>query len=206
MRPRTAGVAGIVSAVSFVVGLMIIKLPGGPDTDAEVIQWFRDGHHAQQYIGGYLLLVAALALLLFSVGLSRTLRTRDAEPGDVRGVATLVAAAGSASATLIAALAATVLAMIESITLQDDGKPSATLIPIGWIGVGLLAVMFVPLAVAMVAAAFDGRRTAMFPGWFLALSLVAAVALVASIAFVTMIFFPIWMIVASALLLRRSPG
>ena len=90
--------AGIAFVVLFVVGLLIGSDSPNPDApDAEWTAWFDDsGHRTLQIVGALLMVLAALAFVVFITGFVRRLRAETMNDGAAQvahGVGIVVAAA-----------------------------------------------------------------------------------------------------------------
>lgn len=194
---RTAGIAGIAVAILSVVGVMSSKIPGGPDTDKDIVTWFQDGQHRTNgIIAAYLFGLLGLALLALALGLSRAM-DGDAADGDAAVLARVGGALSAAAAFLIGS---SLMSMVGSIVFQDGGRSNQQVATLGWVTTGLLtfALPFalIPLMVAV-------ARAASTPAWLTWISWIAAVGMLAAVAFFPLVLIPIWAVSTGVHLLRQ---
>jgi hypothetical protein len=196
---------GIAFVVLFVIGFVVFPTPTSnkaKDT-AKWQDWWNDsGHRVGAVIGAYLMVLGVLAFVWFAWSLRLRLQDRDRRE-DLGG---LMVTFGS----LFAAIAM-VSALIRA-SIPGARQFGNTPVPTGdfarqfdQIGFGLLLVAGALSAGGFVAvAAFLARRRGTLPGWLTTSGyVVAAFQLIASF-FLPFILFPLWVLVASILLLRRA--
>ena len=208
MDSRLGAVAGILFAVFFVAGMLVISnSPDNTDSDQAIINWYADsGHQKSQLAGAYLLTLAGIAGAVFvSVGLGPRLAAA-ARNETSRTLAAMVRPAGIFMATTIAiggfAIAACSAGVLFDDITVDPG--SARFLPsVGYGAVlvgGGLAGAFV-IAVSSVVALRDRA----FASWLAWLGFVCALALLAGVVFLPMIALPLWVLLASILFLTSGP-
>lgn len=198
---RTHALAGIAAAVAFFFGILLEKWPGGGDSsDTVAHDLSTHGHRIQQFIAGYLLVAAGLLFLWFVAGLRQWVAAVDAPSGTLTWVTSV--GGGIATALLIASGAISVF-MAATVGFGEDVPKAAVLGSMGWIAAALAIFSMLAVAVVIVAVSSSATRNAVFPRWFAWLGYLCALALALSLLFITMLAFPIWLIVASLLLLRR---
>lgn len=206
---RAMGVTAILFAVLFVVGA---TLPGAtPDydaADAEWVDWFDDsGNRMAMVIGMFLVLVAALALLVFIALAVSKLRSRLPASSPV---VALVSVSGVATAVLLVVANLTISSSAAALTFAPDHDqvPSGELLKaLDNLGIGMLLLGVGWSAVLFVASfAWAARTTQMLPSWLTVAGFVAAVLLLLSPAFLPLVVFPLWILVAGIVLLVRPPA
>ena len=203
---RWPGIAGILFVPLFIAG-MVLSAPGVPDSDEPIeewVEWVNDGgKQAAAFISVYLLALAAIAFVIFSLGLVRRIRDggseRNVAAGSVLGLSVL------GSVLLVAggvALNAGVVAY-----LFDDNLPDPTdvvvFVQAMSIGYGTILVG-AALAFAAAIAISTAALRAVTPTWFTIAGYVAAVILLASVIFIPIVLLPLWVLGASILMLRST--
>ena len=208
MRNRagtTHALAGIASAAAFVIAILLVKWPGGDDSGEDVASTLSThGNRLQQYVAGYLLIAAALLFLWFIAGLRQRLAALDIRSSET--VTWLTSVGGGIATALLLASGAISIFMAGTISFGEDRAEPDIVGAMGWIAGALTIFSMFAIAVAIAATSTVAARTAVFPRWFAWFGYVCVLALVLSLLYITMIAFPIWLIVASALLLtQREP-
>jgi hypothetical protein len=194
---RIGAWAGIAFTVLFVAGFIVFPTPENGNTNpADWEGWWSDsGHRVGAVIGAYLMVLGLLAFVWFMWSLHR--RLRDSGPMVIFGA--LFAAVALVSALVRATIAGGKL-------FGDDPVPSAELSRMfDSIGFALLLVAGALTAGAFVAlASYHARRHGLLPGWLTTAGYVVAVLQLAGGFFIPFALFPLWVLVASIVLLRRS--
>jgi hypothetical protein len=205
--PRWTMLAGIAFAVTFVVGMILGRdTPDYDESDAAWTEWFDDGgHRAQQIVSLFLLTIAALAFVVFIVGLVRVVRSQALA---VHSAAQVAGGAGLILAASIAFGGVAINQMSAAIEFGDLPLPSAELLRTAeQLGFGLLLVsggLFAALTVASVSVA--ARRTAALPQWLVTAGFVCAVILLFGVLFIPMAVLPLWALAVSITVGRRPMG
>jgi hypothetical protein len=203
---RWPAIAGIVFVPLFVVG-WLVSTGGVPDSDAPLadwVDWMTDsGSGAMALLSAYLLILAAIAFVVFAAGLVR--RIRDAQ-GDGSLTASIVLGLSILGSALLASGGIAVnTGPIQR--LFDDSVPDPTdiqvFIQIQSLGFGL-ALVGSALSVAAIIAIASASLRATVPRWFTMIGYVAAVVMLGSVMFLPMVVFPVWVLIASILMLRRT--
>ena len=196
---------GIVFVVLFVVGFIIFPTPSSnkaKDTAKWQAWWNDSGHRTAAILGAYLIVLGVLAFVCFAWSLRLRLHRRE----PVQDLGGLMFTFGSLFAGI--AMVSTLIRASIPGAKQFGNTP----VPAGdfarqfdQIGFGLLLVAGALCAGLFVAmASFLARRSETLPGWLtIAGYIVAVLQLVASL-FLPFILFPLWVLVASILLLRRG--
>jgi hypothetical protein len=203
---RWPAIAGIVFVPLFVVG-WLVSTGGVPDSDAPLadwVDWMTDsGSGAMALLSAYLLILAAIAFVVFAAGLVR--RIRDAQ-GDGSLTASIVLGLSILGSALLASGGIAVnTGPIQR--LFDDSVPDPTdiqvFIQIQSLGFGL-ALVGSALSVAAIIAIASASLRATVPRWFTMIGYVAAVVMLGSVMFLPMVVFPVWVLIASILMLRGT--
>ncbi len=198
---QSSAIAGILSMVAFVLAIMLVKWPGGGDSNAEVASDLADsGSRAQQYAAGYLLAASALLFLWFLVALRQRLLEAEGAPSRLTDFGV---ACGVVFATLLLGAGAATVAMPGTISFGDGSGTPDTIGSLGWVAGTATIFSMLPAAMLVLVSSLLTLQRRAFAAWFGWLGLVVVVALLASLLFITMVALPIWVIVVSALLLAR---
>jgi hypothetical protein len=192
---RVTMFTGIAFAVLFVLGMLFgPNTPDGNASDAEWTDWYDDGgHRAMQIVSAFLLVLAAVALVIFLALVVRQLRA--ARP-DRDVTAQVVFGGGLVLAAAIAFGGIAMAQMSAAIEIGDIPIPSADVLRTAeQLGFGLLLVaggLFAALTVA--AVSFGARGTGLLPAWLVTTGYVVAVILLFSVMFIPLILLPLWAI------------
>jgi hypothetical protein len=189
---------GIAFFVLFVAGFIVFPTPSNGKDTAKWARWWTDsGHRTAAVIGAYLMVLGLLAFVWFMWGLDQRLRHRSG----------MMMTFGSLFVGL-ALISALVRAAIPGGNVFGD-----TPVPAGAdlarqfdnIGFGVLLVAGALSAGAFVAtASYLARRDAILPGWLTVAGYVVAVLQLVGGFFFPFALFPLWVLVASIVLLRRE--
>ena len=196
--------SGIAFVVLFVVGLLIGSDSPNPDApDAEWTAWFDDsGHRTLQIVGALLMVLAALAFVVFITGLVRRLRAETMNDGAAQvahGGGILVAAAIAIGGIAINQISA-------AIEIGDIPIPSPDVLRTAeQFGYGVVLVLGGwGAALTVASASIAARGTTVLPRWLVTAGFVAAVILLFSLVFIPMVVFPLWVLAVAISVGRRS--
>lgn len=200
---RIAAISGIIFVVLLIVGLMMASdFPDSSDPDADWLAYYGDdGRLIRNIIGAYMMVAAAIAFVVFFAVFFRNLRLASGD--EVLPTITFITGIMFLTTLLGASLLAVVAANLK---LGDSTTPTAdfgrTLPAAGYvlflIGGGFSA------AAMIVSASIIVLRTRVMASWVAYLGFIAAIALLFAAVFIPMIALPIWVLVVSVALLRRS--
>ena len=195
---RVGAWMGIAFVVLFVVGFIVLPQP---DDDKDLAGWERwwtdSGHRVGAVIGAYLMVLGLLAFVWFLWSLHR--RFGDSGPMVIFG--SLFAAMGLASALVRAAIPGGKLFGDSPVPAGEFSREFNN------IGVALLVVAGALAAGAFVAvASHHAQRHALLPGWLTTAGFVVAALQLAAGFFLPFVLFPLWVLVASIVLVRRNPS
>jgi hypothetical protein len=203
-RDMWTPVAGVLAAVTFVVGLLFVSdSPDNTDTDAQILAWYaKHSHRVGILVGAFILAFCGLFFLWFVSGLRQRLRAAEGPGGRLANVALgggvlFVGMLWAGAATLGAIPAEQSFGGGPPLHAADLGRfvPS--------IGYGAILVFGAFGAIAMIdAASIVIMRTGVLPKWLAWLGFVAAVVLLFGVVFLPMIALPIWLVAASVVLFR----
>jgi uncharacterized membrane protein HdeD (DUF308 family) len=189
--------AGIGFTVLFVAGFIVFPTPQNANKNpGDWEGWWSDsGHRIGAVIGAYLMVLGLLAFVWFIWSLHR--RLRDSGPMVIFG--SLFVAVAMVSALVRATIAGAKL-------FGDDPVPAAEFSRM-FDSVGF-ALLLIPGALAaaafIVLASHHARRQGLLPGWLTTAGYVVAALQFAAGVFLPFVLFPLWVLVASIVLLRRS--
>lgn len=198
---RWAGVAAILFAVLFVVGMTIPgDTPAADESDETIVEYYSDsGNQTALIVAAYVETVAAISLAAFA---ALSLGSGQAEPlmRVARGSAYLVAAAVAIGIFAIAAVGA---------GAKFDDAPvdagAARFLPD--VGYGAIFVLGGLAGSAMVgSASLHWLRTRTMPMWLVWFGFLCAVALLFGVVFIPMVALPLWAIAVGVVLLLRKGG
>ena len=203
---RVPAVAGIVFAISFVAGFLILGEAFGNfgDPDLTFVEYYAEDRE-YEIIGGYLLVVSAIAFVFFVAGIVSFLQER----------LSLTALTAIASACIFATLLSTAAAAVVAIPasrffgglFDDDGQLAsevAALPQLGYVLLFMPGVMFAVVAVASTALVM--RRMPEVPPWIPMSGFVAAAALLFAGFFMPIAALPLWVLAASIGMLISHRG
>jgi hypothetical protein len=202
---RVGAWMGIAFVVLFVVGFIVFPTPSSnkaKDTAKWQAWWNDSGHRTAAVIGAYLMVLGVLAFVWFAWSLRARLQDRD-RLGDLGGLMFTFA-------SLFAGIA--MVSGLVRASIPGAKQFGSTPVPAGdfarqfdQIGFGLLLVAGALCAGAFVAvASLLARRSATLPGWLTTAGYVVAVLQLVAAFFLPFILFPLWVLVASILLVRRG--
>jgi len=192
---------GVAFVVLFVVAVLNYNIPNDDDPDKTWVNFFATrGNRVQVLLTGFMLVFAALVLLVFILRVYERVvasgATRDPLPLMFGGVSSaLIAAGGLVGATVSGS---TIFGQVPVPTNADLLRYSTELLfPLVFLG-----GMF-PLAVFMVLVTWRAQRSGYFGTAMTVFSYVAAAAAVASVMFFPIAVVLIWMLAVSVVLVRR---
>ena len=202
-RGRVGPWMGIAFVVLFVAGFLIFSTPNTTSHRASNVAkwagwWTDSGHRTTAIIGAYLMVLGALAFVWFASSLQQ--RLRDRSDGTMMiGFAWLFAALALTSALIRAAIPGGWV--FGRLTIPRGDLPAQ----LDNIGQALLLVAGALSAGAFIASTCHAaRRSLAFPAWLAAAGYVVAVLQVAGALFFPFALFPLWVLVASIVLLVRD--
>ena len=209
---RAVGISGCAFVVLFIGGGLLLGELFGQfgDSDQTFVDYYADrANRVRDIIGGFLLVAAGLALLVFFNGLARLLRG----PGGAQPEPDLALLSGTVGVTLL--LTGAVMLSAVSFTqafgdfFDDDALTNLSITLAPQIGYLLIALpMAWSLALTMAVFGWSARRAAVWPRWLLGLT-VACVILLPLLAFSggLLILLPLWVAGVSVWSWRqRSPA
>ena len=203
---RTAAIAGILFAVLFTAGLLLTGGLPSDVSDQKAIDYYADsGNRAEVIIGGYCLILSMLCILPFLVHV----RARLAASPRSAAFAPIVFVSGLLFAAMGMAGAIAFMWLPAGVTFGNAPAPqSADLARLGpQLGFGLLLVAGgLSAAVAFGAAAIGAIRGHHGSAWLGWAGLVVAILQIADVAFIPLFLLALWVLVASAVLIRRGPA
>jgi hypothetical protein len=207
-RGSRAALAGVVFAVLFVVGWLLLQR--SPPLDApveELVDYFTDENRRRSSLiaGLYVVPFSGLAFIWFMAAL----RDRYVRSGAKENVllSTVHLIAGTLFVSAIFAIAAVELALVwfaeQSSPDSFDVESARTMVAFGAAMAQIIALR--SGAVFIAVSTTRAVRSGLFPRWFGALSMVGAVGLLFSFSAVPIVtlVMPVWVVASSALVLAR---
>lgn len=205
-RESLPAVSGILFVVVYVVALLLIDVPGGKDSDAEIVSFYDDTGDRIRVIAGTHVLVLGAGLFLWFLGsLWRAARPAEGESGRLSVIAVGSGFVFAAMVCVSAVATGAVAAAMDFGDVEQADPGVARFLPRMGHDMLLLPGSFTAL-VMVVAVAVLTLRTGLFPRWMAWLSYLCAVALLASAAVpdIPQVGLLVWVVVASALLMRQE--
>jgi hypothetical protein len=191
--PMSGVLAGILFAIASFLPVIDEKV-GNPERALATWQ----GHEARNVIGGIAAAYLAVVLVFFASGVRQALRSREPEESTYSSVAyaggVLLAGAFAIQAMLMFAGA--------DAAAQDDAAAMNVLTYVG-------GASWIPWAVGsaafLVATGLGGLRTGALPKWLAIVTLVLGVGnLLGPTGILVYLAYPVWLVVAGAVLTARS--
>ena len=199
---RFGGIAGILFAVLFTLGVILPDLPSGGDSAAVVDEFYADsGNRTTVIVAAYLIVLAGLAFLGFVSELYRGLRRAE---GDSGSLATMALAGGVLFIGMLYASSSAWANVPGGMEMAGESQPSSE-IPIWFTQLGygdlLLYGMFAAIAV-IVPTSVLALRTGALPRWQAWIGFACAFVLLFGVMFLPMIALPIWAIAIGVAMLK----
>jgi hypothetical protein len=194
---RQTALAGLVFVIAFVTGMLLISPPDATASDAAFRAFYGDaGQRGKLIAGAVLVVVAALAWLVFATGLRE--RVGDGAAGRILG-----SAAAASTALLLAAAAVIAVLPLDAAFGDRQVLPDLERV-LPATGYALLVLGAMPAAALSVATvAYAGLRRATLPRALAWTGIVVAVLLLGSAAWFPMFTLVLWVIAAAITLARR---
>ena len=202
---KLAAIAGVVFAVTFVAGLMLVS--GGDETkpsDEFVLKWWADsGHQTNMILGAYLLVLSGVAFIWFIANV----RGRLIAGGGTRGqLDVIVLVAGAAFVPLLMGGALALVGPAAAVKFGDTDLPKDPdiLRQLPQLGFGMIlvgAAFAAALCIATVSICI--RSTGGFAPWLAWLGFACAFLLLFGAVFIPLIALPVWALATSVELWRR---
>ena len=195
-------IAGIAFAVLFIAGIFTMITPDS-STEQAINEFYADsGNRTTVLIGAYLIALAGVAFLFFISALRHWIREMAPDDG---GLSDVLFGGGIVFVAMMYAGAVAIATGSAAMALGGEGQFShevLQMLPQLGYGLTLLGGGFGAIAVVL-ATSLALRRSENAPGWMSIYGFVTAAMLLAAVAYVPMVFFPVWVVVASIVLPRR---
>jgi hypothetical protein len=201
---RWGGIGGIVFAVAFVVGvLMMTDTPEGDESNREWIGYYADsGNRTQILIGAIVLAVGTIGFLAFVSSLRERIRGSEAQ----EWLGTLMLMSSVAFVTLLGVFGTSLGAVAAAVEFGDAPVPRSADIPRIVESIGFGALLLFGMAAAgllMVTVSAAGARTALLPRWLVVTGYIAGViVIVGGLFFIPMALLVLWVLAVSIVMLR----
>lgn len=200
---RWQAYTGIAFAILFIAGMFTMITPDA-STEQAINEFYADsGNRTTVLIGAYLIALSGFALLWFLAFLRRTVR--DIAP-DEAGLGDVLLAGGVVFVAMMYAGAVAIATGSAAMLLGGEEQFSAEVLRmLPQLGYGLLLLGggFGAIAVVL-STSLALRQSGAVSGWVSVYGMITAVLLLASVTFVPMVFFPIWTITISIVLMRKT--
>ncbi len=204
-RLRWGGIGGIVFAVAFVVGvLMMTDTPEGDESNRKWIEYYADsGNRTQLVVGAIVLAVGTIGFLVFVSSLRE--RIRDSQAQEWLG--TLMFASGVAFVALLGVFGTSLGAVAAAVEFGDAPVPRSADVPRIVESIGFGALLLFGMAAAgllMVTVSVASGPTALLPRWLVVTGTVAGViVIVGGLFFIPMALLVLWVLAVSIVMLRQ---
>jgi len=204
LSSRVTGIAGLIFVIFTAIGITIAF--DQPDTDAPDQKWLDyardDSNLFRNIAGGYLIVIAAIAFIVFLIGMYQLLNRLN-EGG---GWALVMVGSGVAWAASLA-IGAILIDTIPG-AIEFGSAPEPTAETARWMGQVGFGVMLAAggLFAAFTTAVTSGLilKTKALPGWLGYFGFLAAIAMCAAAVFVPMIIYGLWMLALGVVLVLRG--
>jgi hypothetical protein len=197
---RWAGIAGI-AYVALYVAAFALGIEVG-DTDAEIREHYADsGARAKEVIAFFLIAAAALSFLVFAAGLRTLIARLEPAPSALAALG-WAGAIGYAALVLVAnavSRAAAFASMSDDFELDLETRDYLETAGFLLFVSGTYAAILLVAAVSLAAL-----RHGALPRWLGWFSVVVAPLLLLAIGFIGFLFLFVWVLVVSAVLIRRT--
>jgi hypothetical protein len=201
---RWGGGGGILFAVAFVVGILLMTdTPEGDAPDTEWLDYYADsGNRWKIIVGALALALSTIGLIIFLSALRE--RLRDA-PG-TQWLSTVMLASGLVLLAMIGLAGSALGAVAAGVEIGDVAAPASADVPrfleqfaFG----GLLLFGMVAGGVMIGASSAAGERAGLLPRWLVVSGYIAAViVLLGGLLFLPMALLVIWVLAVSILMMR----
>jgi hypothetical protein len=204
---RAGGIAAIVFAVLFVVGILFVSdTPEGDESNLKWIRYYADSDNRRMIIiGAIVLALAAVAFLIF-LGVLRE-RLRNAAPG-AEWVGTTAFASGLLFVAMLAVATLGTASVSASVEFGDSPvvRDADVLRTFESLGMGALVLFGAGAAgLLIITSSVAGGRAALLPRWLVVAGYIAGViVLLGGLLFVPLVLFVLWMLVVGIVMLRGS--
>jgi hypothetical protein len=204
---RWGGIAGIVFAVLFVVGFLLVSdTPDGDESNAEWIRYFADEDNRRMIvIGAIIWAVAVLAFLVF-LGVLRE-RLRNASAG-AEWISTVAFASGLVFAAMLAVAGLGAGSVAASVEFGDAPivRDADVLRTFESLGFGALVLFGAASAgLLIITSSIAAGRGALLPRWLVVAGyVVGVIVLLGGLFFLPLILFVLWMLAVGIVMLARS--
>jgi hypothetical protein len=204
---RAGGIAAIVFAVLFVVGILFVSdTPEGDESNLKWIRYYADSDNRRMIIiGAIVLALAAVAFLIF-LGVLRE-RLRNAAPG-AEWVGTTAFASGLLFVAMLAVATLGTASVSASVEFGDSPvvRDADVLRTFESLGMGALVLFGAGAAgLLIITSSLAGGRAALLPRWLVVAGYIAGViVLLGGLLFIPLVLFVLWMLVVGIVMLRGS--
>jgi hypothetical protein len=204
---RWGGIAGIVFAVLFVVGfLLVTDTPETDEPNAAWVRYFADADNRRMIVIGVIVwAVAVLAFLVF-LGVLRE-RLRNASPG-TEWISTVAFASGLVFVAMLAVAGLGAGSVAASVEFGDNPvvRDADVIRTLDSLGFGALLLFGAATAgLLIITSSVVGGQAGMLPRWLVITGyVVGVVVLLGGLFFVPLALFLLWVLAVSIVMIGRS--
>jgi hypothetical protein len=204
---RWGGIAGIVFAVLFVIGfLLVADTPDTDESNAAWVRYFADSDNRRMIVIGVIIwALAVLAFLVFLGVLCEQLR--NASPGS-EWISTVAFASGLVFAAMLAVAGLGAGSVPASIEFGDNPvvRDADVIRTLDSLGFGALLVFGAATAgLLILTSSIVAGRTALLPRWLVITGyVVGVIVILGGLLFFPLALFVLWMLAVSIVMVSRS--
>jgi hypothetical protein len=204
---RWGGIAGIVFAVLFVIGfLLVADTPDTDESNAAWVRYFADSDNRRMIVIGVIIWALAVLAFLVFLGVLRE-QLRNASPGS-EWISTVAFASGLVFAAMLAVAGLGAGSVAASIEFGDNPvvRDADVIRTLDSLGFGALLVFGAATAgLLILTSSIVAGRTALLPRWLVITGyVVGVIVILGGLLFFPLALFVLWMLAVSIVMVSRS--
>jgi hypothetical protein len=204
---RWGGIAGIVFAVLFVIGfLLVADTPDTDESNAAWVRYFADSDNRRMIVIGVIIWALAVLAFLVFLGVLRE-QLRNASPGS-EWISTVAFASGLVFAAMLAVAGLGAGSVPASIEFGDNPvvRDADVIRTLDSLGFGALLVFGAATAgLLILTSSIVAGRTALLPRWLVITGyVVGVIVILGGLLFFPLALFVLWMLAVSIVMVSRS--
>ena len=204
---RWGGIAGIVFAVLFVIGfLLVADTPDTDESNAAWVRYFADSDNRRMIVIGVIIWALAVLAFLVFLGVLRE-QLRNASPGS-EWISTVAFASGLMFAAMLAVAGLGAGSVAASIEFGDNPvvRDADVIRTLDSLGFGALLVFGAATAgLLILTSSIVAGRTALLPRWLVITGyVVGVIVILGGLLFFPLALFVLWMLAVSIVMVSRA--